>query len=59
MSDSVEVATSGTISRSKRCLACGKPMLYRVEESGRVSSAFCGNSLCPKWLREIPEREGA
>ena len=54
MSD-VEVATSGTIDRDDRCQSCGEPMLYAVDDAGKVHDSFCGNSECHLFLLEIPE----
>lgn len=48
--DAVEVATGGTIDRRDRCWACQRPMLYRVDEHGAVTEAFCANSECHLWL---------
>lgn len=51
--DSVDVATSGkTMDRSDTCPACARWMLYYVPAE-RVVAMFCGNSACPRWLKEV------
>ena len=47
------VATSGTIDRDDRCVGCGEPMLYAVDEHERVHDTFCGNHECHLFLVEV------
>jgi len=53
VSGEVMVATSGTIDRDDRCVGCGEPMLYAVDEHERVHDTFCGNHECHLFLVEI------
>ena len=54
-SDSLEVATGGSINRNEHCCECSKTMLYRVDFEGRVTESFCGNADCHLFLVEIQE----
>ena len=47
------VATSGTIDRDDRCVGCGEPMLYAVDELESVRATFCGNDECHLFLVEV------
>lgn len=54
MSDTLEVASSGTIPRDDRCGNCGKPMMYRLDQDG-VAASFCVSAKCSAFLLEIEE----
>jgi hypothetical protein len=55
MTDTVRVATSGTIDRNDICARCELPMMYRVDPgTGSLLAMFCGNARdCPVALVEL------
>ena len=54
-SDSVRLATRGTVNRDDRCVHCGGPMVYRVDADERVVASLCESYGCLLWLLEIAE----
>ena len=46
MTDTMQVATSGSIPLSHKCINCCSPMLYRMHKDGAVAWMFCGDPMC-------------